>query len=147
MRARKLLPLRLVCVRVADLAANASISARGVPTSFTKGVTVSDEQQRYRMGCRRYRKANPALSVTMLACAMATWLWATWLFCQLQQPCALAEVLCNTLCLHRCRVALVKRLEMVPAVPKQTSRDRCVRQSTRGNGSYRLKINDDGRPA
>ena len=122
MRARKLLPLRLVCVRVADLAANASISARGVPTSFTKGVTVSDEQQRYRMGCRRYRKANPALSVTMLACAMATWL-----FCQLQQPCALAEVLCNTLCLHRCRVALVKRLEMVPAVPKQTSRDRCVR--------------------
>ena len=44
---------------------------------------VSDEQQRHRMGCRRYRKADPAFSVTKLTCAMATWL-----FCQLQQPCA-----------------------------------------------------------
>jgi hypothetical protein len=34
------------------------------------GCDVSDEQQRHRMGCRRYRKANPALSVTKLTCAM-----------------------------------------------------------------------------
>jgi hypothetical protein len=48
---------------------------------------------------------------------------ATWLFCQLQQLCAVAEVLCNTLCLYRCRVTLVKRPEMVPAVHKQRSRE------------------------
>src|ERR1017187_4131475 len=62
------------------------------------------------MGYRRYRKANPALSVTKLTCAMATWL-----FCQLQQPCAVGEVLCNTLGLLRCRVAFVKWSKMMPA--------------------------------
>ena len=95
------------------------------------------------MGYRRYRKANPALSVTKLTCAMATWL-----FCQLQQPCAVGEVLCNTLGLHRCRVALVKWSEMVPARAQANKpRQGCVRYSTRGNGSYGYKINDNGRSA
>ena len=66
----------------------------------------------------KYREANPAFSVTKLTGAVAASPAAG-----IYNLAQVAEVLCNALCLHRCRVALVERPEMVPAVHKQRSRE------------------------
>jgi hypothetical protein len=70
------------------------------------------------VGCPKYREANPAFSVTKLTGAVAAPPAAG-----IYNLAQVAEVLCNALCLHRCRVALVERPEMVPAVHKQRSRE------------------------
>ena len=95
------------------------------------------------MGCRKYREANPAFSVTKLTGAVAASPAAG-----IYNLAQVAEVLCNALCLHRCRVALVERPEMVPAV-LQAKKPRQVRaiEYARKGGYRQIEINEDGRPA